>query len=150
MKIQFKIEDIRITSDNAPKIETSGSAGIDLRACTWGESVTIAPGRNTVIPCGVSVAIPTKHVGLLMVRSSVGIKRGLMLANGAGVIDSDYRGELLVALHNTTKKPVIVRELERIAQLVIVPHVNYNGIEVVEELPVTARGTKGVGSTGTK
>ena len=129
-----------------PYYATKGAAALDLHACIE-KPVTIPAGEQALIPTGVAVAIPEDHVGILAVRSSMGIKRGVTLSNGIGVIDSDYRGPLRVGLHNLGKEPYTAEPGDRIAQLMIVP-VSRQEIEVVDELPETERGERGFGSTG--
>lgn len=129
-----------------PTYGTAYSAGADLYACL-DESVTIEPGKTVMIPTGLSMELPVGFVGLIYARSSMGVKRGLAPANKVGVIDSDYRGEFMVALHNHGEFSQTVENGERIAQLVITP-VFTPGFTEVEELSDTARGTGGFGSTG--
>ena len=129
-----------------PYYATPGAAALDLHACLDGP-VTIAPGGRTLIPTGLAVAIPTGYVGIVAVRSSMGIKNGVSLSNGIGVIDSDYRGPLGVGLYNMEQAPYTVRPGDRIAQLMVVPVVRET-IEVVDQLPPTERGEGGLGSTG--
>ena len=129
-----------------PYYATAGAAALDLHACTEGETV-ISPNGRVMIPTGIAVAIPEGHVGIMAVRSSMGAKNGINLANGIGVIDSDYRGELRVTLHNTTDTAYTVQSGDRIAQLMVIP-VAFPPIEVVDELPATERGEGGFGSTG--
>ena len=130
-----------------PTYATAGSAGMDLRACIDG-GVTIAPGDQALIPTGLSIALPSPDfVALLYARSGLAIKHGLSPANCVGVIDSDYRGEVVVALRNYGREPYTVEPGERVAQLVITPVVQAH-IAVAEELDDTARGAGGFGSTG--
>ncbi len=129
-----------------PYYATAGAAAVDLHACLEAP-LTIAPGARTIVPTGLAVAIPAGHVGLLAVRSSMGIKRGVTLANGIGVIDSDYRGEVGVGLMNTGSESYTVLPGDRIAQLMVLPVVQ-PALELVEELPETERGSGGFGSTG--
>lgn len=131
------------------KLPTYGSqeaAGADLYACLE-ESVTIAPGETAFVPIGIAVEVPKGCAGLVYARSSLGTKRGLAPANKVGVIDSDYRGELFVALHNHGQAPQTINDGERVAQLVITP-VLTPGYTWAEELTQTVRGTGGFGSTG--
>ena len=130
-------------------IPTYGSveaAGADLYACLE-EPVTIAPGETVFIPTGIAMEVPKGCAGLVFARSSMGAKRGLAPANKVGVIDSDYRGEFFVALHNHGKQPQQVLHGERIAQLLITP-VYTPGFVEVQELSNTQRGSGGFGSTG--
>ena len=129
-----------------PYYATAGAAALDLHACTEGDTI-LPPGGRVMIPTGFAVASPEGHVGIMAVRSSMGAKNGINLANGIGVIDSDYRGELRVTLHNTTDTPYTVQSGDRIAQLMVLP-VACPPIEVVDTLPETDRGEGGFGSTG--
>jgi len=129
-----------------PTYGTPCSAGADLYACL-DAPVSIAPGETLAIPTGLAIEIPAGHAGLVFARSSLGTKRGLAPANKVGVIDSDYRGEMMVVLHN---HGAVIQELnpgERIAQLIITP-VFTPGFVQTEELSDTSRGTGGFGSTG--
>ena len=129
-----------------PTYGTSCSAGADLYACL-GEPVTIAPGETKKIPTGIAVEIPMGYAGLVYARSSLGTKRGLAPANKVGVIDSDYRGEILVFLYNHGSQAQTVESGERNAQLVITP-VLAPAFEEVQQLSDTQRGAGGFGSTG--
>ena len=135
----------------APTYATDGSAAVDLRAALdEGTEVIIAPGERALIPTGISISPETRDVvAVIAGRSGLGIKNGVTLANGIGVIDSDYRGEFMVALHNHTDFPVTLEGGERIAQLVITPCITAD-FELVSELSDTARGEGGFGSTGKK
>ena len=130
-----------------PKRATSGSAGLDLCACTESE-VVLKAGERTVIPTGIAIAIENNETAAFVyARSGLGIKHGISLSNGVGVIDSDYRGECFIALHNDAEEPRTVRTGERIAQLVLLPYLPIEFDEVTD-LPETARGEGGFGSTG--
>lgn len=129
-----------------PTYGSKGAAGADLYACLE-EAVTIAPGETAFIPTGLAMEIPFGYVGLIYARSGMACKRGLAPANKVGVIDSDYRGEFLVALHNHGSRPQTVNCGERIAQLVITP-VLMPAYEEVSWLSDTQRGEGGFGSTG--
>ena len=129
-----------------PAYGSEYAAGADLYACLE-EPVTIAPGQTVLIPTGIAVEIPVGYVGLIYARSGLACKQGLAPANKVGVIDSDYRGEVVVVLHNHGAEPQTVENGERIAQLVITP-VLTPAYEVVEELSDTARNQGGFGSTG--
>ena len=147
MKLQIKVLSDKIgTQIPLPYYASEGAAAIDLHACVDG-AVVIPGGGQVMIPTGLAVAVPDGYVGILAVRSSMGVKNGICLSNGIGVIDSDYRGPLQVALHNMRDVYYTVQPGDRIAQLMVVP-VLCPEIEVVEELPETARGAKGFGSTG--
>lgn len=129
-----------------PYYATAGAAALDLHACTDSDTV-IPPHARVMIPTGIAAAIPEGHVGIMAVRSSMGVKNGINLANGIGVIDSDYRGEMRVTLYNTTDTEYTVHSGDRIAQLMVIP-VACPPIEVVDTLPETERGEGGFGSTG--
>lgn len=129
-----------------PTYGSEQSAGADLYACLE-EAVTIAPGETRFIPTGLAMELPIGTVGLLYARSGLACKRGLAPANKVGVIDSDYRGEYIVALHNHGTESQVVAHGERIAQLVITP-VYTPGFQEVESLNETQRGNGGFGSTG--
>lgn len=132
-------------------IPTYGSqyaAGADLYAALETD-VTINSGETLLIPTGISMEIPVGFAGLIYARSGIASKRGLAPANKVGVIDSDYRGEVMVALHNHSNAPQTVAKDERIAQLVIAPFLTAEFNEV-DELDSTERGEGGFGSTGTK
>lgn len=130
-----------------PSRATEGSAGLDLAACI-DRDVTIAPRQLVCIPTGVAIALPgPEYVALVFARSGLGIRHGIALSNGVGVIDSDYRGELQVGLTNLSDTPYTIRPGDRIAQLVVTP-VALPQVEIVEELEDTGRGTGGFGSTG--
>lgn len=122
------------------------AAGADLYACLDGE-VTILPGQTVFIPTGLSMEIPKGYAGLIYARSGLACKRGLAPANKVGVLDSDYRGEFMVALHNHSSIPQTVCHGERVAQLVITP-VFTPGFTEVTELSDTERAGGGFGSTG--
>ena len=128
-----------------PFFATGGSAGLDLSVS--GDDITVKPGCHTLVQTGIKTAIPEGYAGLVFVRSSLGIKRGLMLSNSVGVIDSDYRGEILVSLYNTSSCEQLLKSGERIAQLVIVPYICPELVER-DELDETVRGGGGFVSTG--
>ena len=130
-----------------PTYGTTGAAGADLYALPEGDPITILPGQTVMIHTGLSMAIPDGYVGLNFARSGLASKRGLAPANKVGVIDSDYRGELMVALHNHGSEPQIVNPGDRVAQFVIVPVMTAAFVEV-DSLDDTARGEGGFGSTG--
>ena len=136
----------------AATVPTYGSefaAGADLYACTEGENVTILPGETKFIGTGIAAEIPTGLVGLIYARSGIACKRGLAPANKVGVIDSDYRGEIKVALHNHSGEAASIEDGERIAQLVIAPYITADFVEA-DSLDDTTRGDGGFGSTGKK
>ena len=129
-----------------PTYGSAYAAGADLYACLE-ENVTVPAGKTVFIPTGLAMEVPAGCAGLIYARSSMGSKRGLAPANKVGVIDSDYRGQVMVALHNHGREDQTVAPGERIAQLVITP-VFTPGFREVEELSDTLRGTGGFGSTG--
>ena len=130
-----------------PFYASAGAAAMDLHACL-DEAVTIPAGQRRTIPTGIAIALPSAdYVALVFARSGLGIKHGIAPANCVGVIDSDYRGELLVGLQNSGREDYTIQPGDRIAQLMIAPVVQAQ-ISMVEELDQTARGTGGFGSTG--
>ena len=145
MKIRIKKLDERAVT---PTYGSEYSAGADLYALIDG-AVEILPHETVFIHTGISVEIPEGYCGLVFARSSMGAKRGLAPANKVGVIDADYRGEIMVTLHNHSEKPATVEQGERIAQLAIVPFLKAE-FEESGELSDTVRGAGGFGSTGTK
>lgn len=130
-----------------PTFATDGAAAMDLCACI-DTPVTIPAGARTVIPSGIAIALPSPdYVALLFSRSGMGIKSGISLSNSVGVIDSDYRGEIGVGLHNTSDADYTVHPGDRIAQLMITPVIRPT-VTLVDELPASERGAGGFGSTG--
>ncbi|MBR1508167.1 MAG: dUTP diphosphatase [Eubacterium sp.] len=130
-----------------PTYGSENAAGADLYACT-DENVTIEAHKTVMVPTGFAMEIPEGFAGLIYARSGLASKKGLAPANKVGVIDSDYRGEVMVALHNHSDEAKIIEPGERIAQLVITPYIA--GIfHEVDELGDTGRGAGGFGSTGT-
>ena len=129
-----------------PTFGSNEAAGADLYACLE-QDVTIAPGETVFVPTGLAMELPRGYAGLIYARSGLACKRGLAPANKVGVVDSDYRGEFIVALHNHGSQPQIISHGERIAQLVVTPVLIPEYIEV-ENLSETSRGTGGFGSTG--
>ena len=119
---------------------------MDVCACIE-EPVTMQPGERTMIPCGFSAAIPAGWAGFLFARSGLGVRRGITLSNGVGVIDSDYRGEICVGLINQSRESYTIAPGERIAQLVLLPVWMGTAAET-GELEDTQRGAGGFGSTG--
>ena len=144
MKINIKRLDERAT---LPTYGTEYSAGADLY--NLDAPVEIAPHTTVLVHTGIALEIPEGYCGLVFARSGLATKRGLAPANKVGVIDSDYRGELMVALHNHSDKPATVEGGERVAQLAIVPFLKAEFTEV-DELSDTLCGEGGFGSTGTK
>ena len=131
-----------------PTYGSAEAAGADLYACL-DEAVTIGPGETAWIPTGIALEVPLNCAGLIYARSSLGTKRGLAPANKVGVVDCDYRGEVMVALHTHSDIVRSVLPGERIAQLVIAPYYTAD-FEECEELSDTVRGEGGFGSTGRK
>ena len=132
-------------------IPTYGSkfaAGADLYACLE-ETITIKPGETCLIKTGIAMEIPEGFAGLIYARSGLATKKGLAPANKVGVVDADYRGEIMVPLHNHSQQDAIVEPGERVAQMVITPFLAVQFVEV-EELEETVRGENGFGSTGRK
>jgi len=129
----------------APKYASENAAGVDLHSIN---SMTIEPGTCKLVPTGLAMAIPNGWFGAIHPRSGLAVKQGLRLANGCGIIDADYRGEILVALYNDSQELRIIEPGERIAQMIIMPCPKVNYIEV-DELDETERGSGGFGSTGT-
>ncbi len=141
---------IKKLNENAiiPTYGSEYAAGADLYACI-DEDVTILPNETRLIKTGLAIEVPVGYGAFIYARSGLASKRGLAPANKVGVVDSDYRGEVMVALHNHSGKEQIVAKGERIAQMVIAPYLKAD-FEVVEELSDTVRGAGGFGSTGTK
>lgn len=131
-----------------PTYGTEFSAGADLYACI-DEEITINPGETKLIPTGLAMEIPVGYGGFIYARSGLATKKGLAPANKVGVIDADYRGEVMVALYNQSNIEQVIAPQERIAQLVIAPFLKID-FNVVEELNDTQRGEGGFGSTGSK
>lgn len=131
-----------------PTYGSEYAAGADLYACLE-EPLTVEPGQTTLIPTGIAVEIPVGYVGLIYARSGLACKQGLAPANKVGVIDADYRGQILVALFNQSPEPRTVEPGMRIAQMVITPYLTVH-YQPVDELSDTCRGAGGFGSTGTK
>ena len=129
-----------------PTYGSEEAAGADLYACLDG-AVTILPGQSVFIPTGLSMQIPKGYAGLIYARSGLACKRGLAPANKVGVVDSDYRGEFMIVLHNHGQEPQVINHGERIAQLVITPVFTPGFIEV-DNLANTSRADGGFGSTG--
>ena len=131
-----------------PTYGSQFSAGADLYACI-DEKLTIEAGQTVLVHTGIAMEIPTGYVGLVFARSGLASKKGLAPANKVGVIDSDYRGEIMVALHNHGSESREIESGERIAQIALVPYLTAD-FNVVGELSDTDRGTGGFGSTGRK
>ena len=144
--MEIKIKKLK-DSAKIPKRATDGSAGMDLYACI-DESITIAPGQLAVVPTGIAIELPDNGcAAFLYARSGLGVKHGICLSNGVGVIDSDYRGEICAGLCNVSDKPYTIEPFERVFQMVIAPVLTPDVVEA-EELDDTERGQGGFGSTG--
>lgn len=144
------LRDARVLYGEGLAYATPGSAGLDLRACFDGEELEIAPGARAVIPSGIAVeALISGVAGFVYSRSGLGAVKGLTVAQGVGVIDPDYRGELVVWLLNTSSDPIVVKRGDRVAQLVFQPFARLDPVEV-QELSGTERGAGGFGHTGAK
>ena len=131
-----------------PTYGSAEAAGADLYACLE-EDMTVESGKTAFVPTGIALEVPQGCAGLIYARSGLACKRGLAPANKVGVVDSDYRGEIMVALHNHSEEIQTIDNGERIAQLVITPFVTADFI-LSDELDDTARGEGGFGSTGKK
>ncbi len=147
MNIDVKILDPRM-ADQLPAYATPGSAGLDLRACL-NEAVTLLPNAWQLIPTGIAIHLADPgYAALILPRSGLGHKHGIVLGNLVGLIDSDYQGQLMVSAWNRSPTAFTIEPMERIAQLVIVPVVQAQ-FKVVTEFPAaTERGAGGYGSTG--
>lgn len=145
-KIAVKILDPRM-KDQLPAYATPGSAGLDLRACI-DAPLTILAGQTVLIPTGLAIHLADPHyAAMILPRSGMGHKNGIVLGNLVGLIDSDYQGQLMVSTWNRGKSEFILQPMERLAQLIIVPVVQV-GFEVVAEFSDSERGSGGFGSTG--
>ena len=134
-------------SVSTPKYETSGSSGMDIAAHIE-NNIIINPGEKALVSTGFSVAVPKGYEIQIRPRSGLAAKKNITVLNTPGTIDADYRGEIKVILINLGKEKFVVKNGERIAQMVVCPVVQAN-LEEVEELPITKRGSDGFGSTGT-
>ena len=144
--IDLKVLDARMASQ-LPAYATPGSAGLDLRACL-DSPVLLAPGQTALIPTGLAIHIGDAGLAaMILPRSGLGHKHGIVLGNLVGLIDSDYQGQLMVSAWNRSSTAFTIEPMERIAQLVIVPVLQAQ-VNVVDEFPPTARGEGGYGSTG--
>jgi len=146
VRIDIKILDSRL-KDRHPAYATSGSAGLDLRACTE-NPITIQPGEANLVPTGIAIHLDDPGLtALILPRSGLGHKHGIVLGNLVGLIDSDYQGQILVSCWNRGQIPFLLNPLERIAQLVVIPVVRVN-FSIVDDFEKSNRGEKGFGSTG--
>jgi dUTP pyrophosphatase len=145
-KLDIKILDEKIRSQ-LPVYATKGSAGLDLRACIE-TPITLGPGDSTLIPTGLAIHLEDPGLAAIIIpRSGLGHKHGIVLGNLVGLIDSDYQGQVFVSCWNRGKEAFVVNPLERIAQLVVVPVVQVE-LNVVDSFEESARGAGGFGSTG--
>ena len=146
MKIDVKILDLRLQG-NLPGYATPGSAGLDLRACL-SEPLTLAANACQLVPTGLAVYLHNpNYAALILPRSGLGHKHGIVLGNLVGLIDSDYQGQLMVSVWNRSNISFTIEPMERIAQLMIVPVVQAE-FNVVQDFPASERGNGGYGSTG--
>lgn len=146
MHVDLKILDPRV-AEQLPAYATPGSAGLDLRACLDGP-ITLKPGETQLIPTGLAIHLADAgYAAVILPRSGLGHKHGIVLGNLVGLIDSDYQGQLMVSLWNRGQTEFVLQPFERMAQLVIVPVVQAE-FRVVEEFSDSDRGTGGFGSTG--
>ncbi len=144
--IDIKILDPKIRQ-HLPAYATEGSAGLDLRACI-DQPMTLKPGQTELVPTGLAIHIKDPgYAAMILPRSGLGHRHGIVLGNLVGLIDSDYQGQLMVSVWNRSHTPFILNPMERMAQLVIVP-VMQVGFNVVDGFTGTGRGTGGFGSTG--
>ena len=146
VKVNFKKLD---KNAHAPTYGSEYAAGADLYALTGGETLNFAPGETKMIKTGIAVEIPEGYAGLIYARSGIATKRGLAPANKVGVIDSDYRGEIMVPIHNHSGAVQQIASGERVAQMVIMPYITADFVEC-DSLDETERAEGGFGSTGTK
>ena len=146
--IDVKIIDQRVLDDfGIPSYQTDGSAGIDLKACI-NETVDLAPGETELIPSGIAIHINNPNLaGVILPRSGLGHKHGLVLGNLVGLIDSDYQGQIFISCWNRGNKAVLIEPGLRLAQMVFVP-VEQVEFRIVEEFDVSQRGEGGFGHTG--
>jgi dUTP pyrophosphatase len=145
-KLEVRVLDPRIR-ENLPQYATPGAAGLDLRACLDAPLV-LQPGDSRLVPAGIAIHLGDPGLAAVVLpRSGLGAKHGIVLGNLVGLIDSDYQGQVLVSVWNRGKAAFTIQPLERIAQLVVVPVVQV-AFEVVEQFAESSRGAGGFGSTG--
>jgi len=145
-KLQVRVLDERIRS-MLPHYATAGAAGLDLRACI-DAPLALAPGESHLVSAGIAIHVGDPgYAAVILPRSGLGSKNGIVLGNLVGLIDSDYQGPLTISVWNRGKQPFTIQPLDRIAQLVVVPVVQVE-FDVVEEFTASARGAGGFGSTG--
>ncbi|WP_028357963.1 dUTP diphosphatase [Brackiella oedipodis] len=146
MQVDLKILDPRI-QEFMPSYGSAGAAGLDLRACLE-EAITLEPNQSYLMPTGIAIHLAdANYAAMILPRSGLGHKHGIVLGNLVGLIDSDYQGQLMVSVWNRSREPYRIEAMERIAQMVIVPVVQAQ-FNIVEEFPASARGEGGFGSTG--
>jgi len=145
-KLDVKILDVRMR-DQLPHYATGGSAGLDLRACL-GEPLTLEPGQTELIPTGIAIHLADPGLAaVILPRSGLGHKHGIVLGNLVGLIDSDYQGQIFVSTWNRGNAAFVIKPMERLAQLVVVPVVQVE-LNVVDDFESSSRGAGGFGSTG--
>jgi len=145
-KLQIKILDPRVRHD-MPHYATRGAAGLDLRACI-DVPLVLEPGDSQLVPSGIAIHIgDPRYAAVVLPRSGLGAKHGIVLGNLVGLIDSDYQGQLLISVWNRGRAAFIIQPMERIAQLVVLPVVQVE-FQVVDEFTTSHRGEAGFGSTG--
>jgi dUTP pyrophosphatase len=148
MKLDLRILDERLR-DQLPRYATPGSAGLDLRACI-DAPLTLAPGDATMIPTGMAIHLGDPgHAAMILPRSGLGTKHGIVLGNLVGLIDSDYQGPLMVSCWNRGQRSFTIEPMERIAQMIVVPVVQVE-LNLVDGFEQSARGVGGFGSTGSR
>jgi dUTP pyrophosphatase len=146
MKLDLKILDARMR-DQLPAYATTGSAGLDLRACL-DEPLTLKPGETALVPTGLAIHVGDPgYAALILPRSGLGHKHGIVLGNLVGLIDSDYQGQLMISTWNRGETTFVLNPMERLAQLVIVPVVQAE-FNIVDDFEQSDRGAGGFGSTG--
>jgi len=145
-KLDVKILDARLR-DQLPHYATSGSAGLDLRACI-DAPITLAPGQTELVPTGIAIHLDDPGLAaVILPRSGLGHKHGIVLGNLVGLIDSDYQGQIFVSTWNRGNAPFVLNPMERLAQLIVVPVVQVE-LNVVDDFAASSRGAGGFGSTG--
>jgi dUTP pyrophosphatase len=145
-KLDVKILDPRMRGQ-LPHYATSGSAGLDLRACI-DQPITLAPGQTELVPTGIAIHLDDPGLAaVILPRSGLGHKHGIVLGNLVGLIDSDYQGQIFVSTWNRGNAPFVLNPMERLAQLVVVPVVQV-AFNVVDDFAESSRGAGGFGSTG--
>jgi len=145
-QLDVRILDPRLR-DQLPEYATSGAAGLDLRACLE-TPLMLAPGDTVLVPSGMAIHLGDSGLAAIVLpRSGLGHKHGIVLGNLVGLIDSDYQGQVMVSIWNRGREPFVIKPMERIAQLVVVPVVQVE-LNIVEQFDQSERGAGGFGSTG--